>query len=96
MHKAVVSADFGSKTILVDDPWLYVELWLKRNKKSEALFYWEQAREFYQVAKALPPLLASLPSYYCFLNAVKALLIEKIFATVMNTACREPMGTADG
>ncbi len=77
MHKAVVSADFGSKTILVDDPWLYVELWLKRNKKSEALFYWEQAREFYQVAKALPPLLASLPSYYCFLNAVKALLIAK-------------------
>lgn len=39
VHKAIVSPDFNSKTILVTSTWEYVEMWLKRNHKDDALFY---------------------------------------------------------
>lgn len=77
MHKAVKHADFGSRTVLVVNPWNYVDLWLKRKKSKDAAFYWQQAKAFFEASRQLPPISSPLTSYYCFLNAVKALLIVK-------------------
>jgi len=78
LHKAIVQPEFASKTVLVSDPWEYVEMWLKRNcKNNEALFYWQQAQEFFNASRLLPLTSSPLTSYYCFLNCVKTLLIVK-------------------
>ncbi|MBJ8055756.1 hypothetical protein JDS87_28585 [Bacillus cereus] len=77
-HKAVKSPGYGNKTVLVADPWEYVEMWLKRNCNSEdARFYWSQAKQFFETSKHLSLTAAPLPNFYSFLNAVKALLIVK-------------------
>lgn len=77
-HKAVISPEINKKSILVDDPWEYVELWIKRKgNNSNALFYWNQAKSFYKATKLLPNISAPLSAYYCFLNATKALLEVK-------------------
>jgi YaaC-like protein len=76
-RKAIASPDFNAETVLVSDPWEYVDLWLKRKKKEKARWYWLQAREFSRAAKMLPPTSAPVPAYYCFLNATKALLEER-------------------
>jgi len=78
LHKAIVEPKFDCKTVLVTDPWEYVEMWLKRNcKNQEALFYWQQAQEFFNASKNLPLTSSPLTSYYCFLNCVKTLLVVK-------------------
>jgi hypothetical protein len=74
VRKAVTGPDFTGKTVLVADPWEYVDLWLRRQKASVARFYWEQARDFAQAAASLPLTSSPLPAYYCLLNAAKALL----------------------
>lgn len=56
---------------------MYVELWLKRKNSSEAVFYWNQARELYSAAQNINTLAAPLSLYYCFLNATKALLVQR-------------------
>src|SRR5215831_7520082 len=39
----------SSRNVLTNSPWTFVSLWLKRNRKpAAALFYWEQANEFYK------------------------------------------------
>ncbi|MGD9713455.1 MAG: YaaC family protein [Thermomicrobiales bacterium] len=73
-HKASVNQIIGSRTVLTKSPWTFVALWLKREKKDEAAFYWEQAREFHRVSEGLPQQSAPLLLYYCYMNAVKALL----------------------
>ncbi|WP_339210778.1 YaaC family protein [Aeribacillus sp. FSL K6-8210] len=78
LHKAIKSPNFEGKTVLVNDPWEYVEMWLKRNNHNdEALFYWQQSRQFYEASTMLPLTSSPLTTYYCFLNAVKTLLIVK-------------------
>lgn len=77
MHKAVKSPEFSARTVLATDPWSYVELWLKRQGNKDAMFYWQQAKAFNDASRQLPPTSSPLTSYYCFLNAVKALLIVK-------------------
>ncbi|MBW4640724.1 MAG: YaaC family protein [Gloeocapsa sp. UFS-A4-WI-NPMV-4B04] len=80
LHKAHINPEFNSKTILVTDTWDYVEMWLKRgseSKKKEALFFWQQARHFYNATKQLPNTSSPLTAYYCFLNSTKALLLVK-------------------
>ncbi len=76
-HKAVVAPLLGSRTVLTNSPWTFAALWLRRNRKPEALFYWEQAQEFHQVSVGLPLRSAPLLLYYCFMNAAKALLAAK-------------------
>jgi hypothetical protein len=76
-HKAVIQPLFGERNVLTNSPWIFVSLWLKRNKKSNALFYWEQAYEFHKASAGLPNQSAPLLLYYCFMNAVKALLVAK-------------------
>jgi hypothetical protein len=76
-HKALMSPAIGARTVLTNSPWTYVALWLKRERKDKALFYWQQAEEFYNVSLGLRPQSAPLPLYYSFLNATKALLSAK-------------------
>ena len=77
MHKSIRHWHFDANSVLSNDPWLFVELWLKREKKLEALSYWLQARRFLDAVphtsvEAKPPLI-----YYSFLNAVKTLLLVR-------------------
>lgn len=77
LQKCITSPRFGSKTILVDDNWDFVELWLRRHKKKDALFFWRQARAFHDADQHLTKLSSPLTSYYSALNATKALLTAK-------------------
>ena len=77
MHKGIVTPDFGAPHVLSDDPWAYVELFLKRAKSNDALGYWLQARRFAEASKLLSAEAAPLTLYYSFLNSSKALLIHK-------------------
>lgn len=80
IKKAHLDAQFTSKTILTDSTWSYVEIFLKQEKtkeSEEALFYWEQAKNFYEASKSLSLVSSPLTIYYCFLNATKALLKYK-------------------
>lgn len=80
LKKATISPDFKTKTVLTDSTWSYVEIFLKQIKGDNAkaaLFYWEQARNFYEATKTLSKVSAPLTTYYCFLNATKALLTFK-------------------
>ncbi len=75
MHKAINNPDFAAESVLSNDPWLFVELWLKRNKKEDALAFWLQARRFSESARMMSVESAPLTLYYAFLNATKALLL---------------------
>mgnify|MGYP001434118833 CR=1 FL=1 len=76
LKKPFNEPNFTGKSVLVSDPWEYVELWLRRHEGSdEAIFYWVQAKQFYNATLTLPLTSAPLTSYYCFLNATKALLL---------------------
>ena len=77
LHAAVDTPQFRLSRVLCSDPWDYVYLWLRRHHQSEAQFYWEQGKHFFHASKALPDLSSPLTSYYCFLNATKALLVSK-------------------
>ena len=74
LHKAIYKPKFGEPTVLSDNPWEYVSLWLKQKQKYDAEMYWQQARDFYNAGRSLPLNSSPLLMYYCFLNAVKALL----------------------
>lgn len=80
LMKSVTSADYSGKTVLTNSSWEYVELWLKRQsseKSKRALFYWSQAKNFYIASENLPIESRPLTSYYCCMNAAKALLAIK-------------------
>jgi YaaC-like Protein len=77
LHKAIMQPHFGSRTVLTNSPWTYVALWLKRNRKKETLYYWEQAQQFHTASIGLPLQSAPLLLYYSFMNAAKALLSAK-------------------
>lgn len=74
IRKAVINPNFTNKTVLTDSTWHYVELFLKEQKENEALNYWYQAENFFKATQSLDMLSKPLTSYYCFLNATKALL----------------------
>ena len=77
LPKAILSPELGARTVLTNEPWTFVELALVRDKKKEAQFYWQQAKEFYTAALGLPLRSAPLLLYYAFMNATKALLAAK-------------------
>lgn len=58
------------------------------------LFYWEQSKHFFDASKTLPDLAAPLTTYYCFLNATKALLSAKdqVFAENHGVGGRAELG----
>jgi hypothetical protein len=77
LHRAIVNPLLGARTVLTKEPWEFVSLWLRRNKRDAALFYWEQAREFHNASKGLPPQSRPLLLYYSYMNAAKALFTSK-------------------
>ncbi|MYZ53057.1 YaaC family protein [Malikia spinosa] len=77
LHKATTSPQLGARTVLTNSHWEYVSLWLKREHKEAALFYWQQAQTFSDAAAGLPVASAPLLLYYSFMNATKALLSAK-------------------
>lgn len=76
-HKAIVAPILNSRNVLTNAPWDFVELWLKKEKQDEAVFFWNQAREFNKASVDLPTQSAPLLHYYSFMNATKALLSSK-------------------
>ena len=77
LMKPTRAPKYGNKTILTNSSWEYVALFLQRQSTpgaSDALFYWNQAHSFYLASLALPDDARPLTSYYCILNAAKALL----------------------
>jgi hypothetical protein len=76
-HKAIVAPLFQARSVLTDEPWAFVRLFLKREGEAQALFYWDQAKTFHDASSGLPPESAPLLLYYSFLNAAKALLSAK-------------------
>jgi len=92
LAKAVKKPQFSMKTVLTLDPFDYVDLWLRREHKDEALYYWRQARNFHRAASGLPIESAPLVLYYCFMNAAKALLSAKgIVFNEYHGVCAHPM-----
>ena len=80
LMKPVTSAEYDKKTVLTNSSWEYVELWLKREssgRAKQALFFWIQAKNFYDASEMLPIESKPLTSYYCCMNAAKALLAIK-------------------
>lgn len=75
--KAITTPELEKRTILDHDAFQFVELWLRRKKHTDALFYWSQARSFYEASKMLTGTASPLTSYYCMLNATKTLLSVK-------------------
>lgn len=80
LRKSVVYPAFDRKTVLTDSHWHYIELFLCASKEEncrEAANYWNQAKNFYAATKNLDLVAKPLTTYYCFLNATKALLTYK-------------------
>jgi hypothetical protein len=80
IKKAYKKPNFNHKTVLTNDSWRYVDIYLKGLRKDEAdkaRKYWEQARQFYIASKQLTENASPLTLYYSFLNATKALLYSK-------------------
>ncbi|MCP9845643.1 hypothetical protein KBY86_01840 [Synechococcus sp. Lug-A] len=76
-HKATTNPDLAARTVLTNSHWEYVSLWLRRSKKVQALFYWQQAQVFAKAAEGMPVESAPLLLYYTFMNAAKELLSAK-------------------
>lgn len=76
-HKATTNPNLGARTVLTNSHWEYVALWLRREHKKPALFYWQQAQAFALAAEGMPTASAPLLLYYSFMNATKALLSAK-------------------
>ena len=77
LRRPKISANLSNKTVLTDSTWEYVEIFLKSHNKTDALFFWKQARNFYTATKNLSIISKPLTAYYCFLNATKTLLTLK-------------------
>ncbi|MNW41862.1 hypothetical protein D3C74_190160 [compost metagenome] len=80
LRKTVVYPEFDRKTVLTDSHWHYIELFLRAGKEEhchKAANYWNQAKNFYTATANLDLVAKPLTTYYCFLNATKALLTYK-------------------
>ncbi|GAA4746949.1 hypothetical protein GCM10023264_10790 [Sphingomonas daechungensis] len=76
-HKAIVTARFDMPNVLTNDPFVYVDLWLRREHADDALFFWRQSASFYRSAESLPIEAKPVVLYYSFMNAIKALLTAR-------------------
>lgn len=78
IYRPQISPDIESKVILTDSTWQYVEIYLKRNcTNADAIFYWQQAKNFFLASEKLDLVSKPLTVYYTLLNATKALLEAK-------------------
>lgn len=77
--KALTKPLWGRRTVLAQDDFQFVEIWLKRRGKRDALLYWSQAKNFFDATQPLEIAASPLTAYYSILNAVKALLASKAY-----------------
>src|SRR5262249_25760550 len=77
LQKATTVANLSARTVLTNSHWEFVALWLQRNHKTEASFYWQQSQIFAKTADGMPVGSAPVLLYYAFMNATKALLSAK-------------------
>lgn len=77
LHSAVTEPSFGAPTVLAGDALEYVRLWLRRQRNADAVFYWDQARQFLAATAHLTHEASPVTSYYAALNATKALLTHR-------------------
>lgn len=85
LMKAYSFSNYKSKTVLTNSTFDFIELWLMREANiqgKEALFYWKQARNFYESTLTLPIESKPLTAYYCCMNATKALLAIRNIPTI--------------
>lgn len=85
LMKPITGANYNAKTVLTSSSWEFVELWLRRqsgNRAKEALFFWTQAKNFFNASECLPIESRPLTAYYCCMNAAKALLAISGSATI--------------
>ena len=75
-RKAISTPNFESERVLARDAFEFGQLWLRRQCPN-ALAYWNQAKSFADASRTLPAQSSPLTTYYCFLNATKALLTVK-------------------
>ena len=79
----------GQNFVPLQEPWSYVEFHIKNEYPHDrvryALAYVEQAQSFFQAAKLANRDAAPLLWYYCFLNLIKSLSLNNIWA-VFNTS----------
>lgn len=77
VSKSIIAPSYNSRTILTDSVWEYVTSFYKQvnsiNAK-DALFYWQQAKSFYDASMSLNYTAKPLTNYYCILNATKSML----------------------
>lgn len=73
-HSAVLAPDFACRPVLSPDCFAYVRLKLERGGHDDALVLWRQSQEFFEASSRLSASASPLTSYYCMLNAAKALL----------------------
>jgi len=72
LHKAIINPNFNTRIVLASNPWEYVDMWLKRRGKNEALFFWRQANSFYNSSLSLTRYSVPLTAYY-YINGSKCL-----------------------
>jgi len=77
LHKAIINPNFNTRIVLASNPWEYVDMWLKRRRRKDALFFWRQANSFYSSSLSLTKYSTPLTAYYSMLNMTKALLTTK-------------------
>lgn len=78
---SLLPADYaGQNSVPLQEPWSYVEFYIKNQYPSDkvryALAYLEQAQSFFHAAKLANRDAAPLLWYYCFLNLVKTRLVK--------------------
>ena len=69
LMKPITGAAYNEKTVLTNSSWEYVDLWFRRQsgtRAKRALFYWEQAKNFYDASELLPIESKPLTAYYTF------------------------------
>lgn len=82
IHKSYHNPKLSSESILTKEPWEYVTHFLNTKVQDsastdnveEAIYFWDQAKEFYKLSSHSNSITKPLLLYYCFLNASKALL----------------------
>ena len=66
LHKAITNPLFGKRTVLTNNPWTFVDLWLRREGKSTATFTGSRPRIF--TARRMGFRCSPL-HYYCIIHS---------------------------
>jgi len=73
LRKSISTPKFDTDRVLTRDAFDFGSVWLQQNC-ADAIPFWSQAHSYYLASQNLPTNSSPLTSYYCFLNATKALL----------------------